>query len=214
MSYIYKLIEEGEHQQQDFKTRIEDSKKIAKTLSAFANSDGGRLLIGVKDNGSISGVDPQEEFHMIEAAAEMYCKPHVGFSTQVWKAEYRSVLEVIIEPSKNRPHYAVDENGDWIAYMRKDDKNLKVNGVMVKVWEHGKSLKPHDFQYTERERALFNYLQRRGKVAFKTASRITRLNFNKTEEMLAQLICWDVLSAEYDKGRMLYTLKEDEESSY
>ncbi|MDG1158177.1 MAG: ATP-binding protein [Flavobacteriales bacterium] len=211
MSYIYRLIEEGEHQQQDFKTRIEDSKKIAKTLSAFANTDGGRLLIGVKDNGSVSGVDPQEEFHMIEAAAEMYCKPYVAFTTQIWKAEFRNILEVIIEPSKNRPHYALDESGDWIAYMRKNDNNLKVNGVMVKVWEHGKTLKPNDFKYTERERALFDYLHRRGKVAFKTASRITRLNFAHTEEMLAQLICWDVIAPEFDNGRMVYTLKPSDQ---
>ncbi len=43
-------IKEGEHQTQDFKFRIDSSQKIAKTLSAFANTDGGSLLIGVKDN--------------------------------------------------------------------------------------------------------------------------------------------------------------------
>ncbi len=46
--YIHALIAEGEHQQQDFKFEISDARKIAKTLSAFANTDGGRLLIGVK----------------------------------------------------------------------------------------------------------------------------------------------------------------------
>ena len=64
------MIAEGEHQQQDFKTRIDDSRKIARTLVAFANADGGRLLIGVKDNGTVSGVRVDEELHMVEAAAE------------------------------------------------------------------------------------------------------------------------------------------------
>ena len=54
--YIHALIAEGEHQQQDFKFEISDARKIAKTLSAFANTDGGKLLIGVKDNGKIAGV--------------------------------------------------------------------------------------------------------------------------------------------------------------
>ena len=49
---IEALIEQGEHQQLDFKFEVSDSKKIARTLSAFANTDGGRLLIGVKDNGN------------------------------------------------------------------------------------------------------------------------------------------------------------------
>lgn len=64
--YIHALIAEGEHQQQDFKFEISDTRKIAKTLSAFANTDGGRLLIGVKDNGKIAGVRSDEEKYMIE----------------------------------------------------------------------------------------------------------------------------------------------------
>ena len=60
MSFIIEMIAEGEHQQQDFKMRIEDTRKIARTLVAFANTDGGRLLIGVKDNGTVCGVVPEE----------------------------------------------------------------------------------------------------------------------------------------------------------
>ncbi|MCO5261578.1 MAG: ATP-binding protein, partial [Lentimicrobium sp.] len=40
-SHIRKLISEGEHQQLDFKFGITDSKKIARSLVAFANTDGG-----------------------------------------------------------------------------------------------------------------------------------------------------------------------------
>ena len=72
MHPIEALIEQGEHQQLDFKFEVSDSKKIARTLSAFANTDGGRLLIGVKDNGNISGVRSEEEYYMIEAASKMY----------------------------------------------------------------------------------------------------------------------------------------------
>ena len=61
--YIHKLITEGEHQQLDFKFEIADSRKIARTFSAFANTDGGRLLIGVKDNGSISGIRTGREIY-------------------------------------------------------------------------------------------------------------------------------------------------------
>ena len=76
---IEALIEQGEHQQLDFKFEVSDSKKIARTLSAFANTDGGRLLIGVKDNGNISGVRSEEEYYMIEAASKMYTRPFRGY---------------------------------------------------------------------------------------------------------------------------------------
>ena len=51
--YLQRLISEGEHQQQDFKYRVSDARKLARSVSAFANTDGGRLLIGVRDDGHI-----------------------------------------------------------------------------------------------------------------------------------------------------------------
>ena len=66
--YIRQLVSEGEHCHQDFKFEISDARKIARSLSAFANTEGGRLLIGVKDNGKIAGVRSDEEIYMIEAA--------------------------------------------------------------------------------------------------------------------------------------------------
>ena len=72
------LIDQGEHQQQDFKFEVSDSKKIARTLSAFANTDGGRLLIGVKDNGHISGIKSEEEYYMIDRE---YSFDYIKFST-------------------------------------------------------------------------------------------------------------------------------------
>ena len=64
MSFVLRMIAEGEHQQQDFKLRVDDAAKIAKTLCAFANSQGGRLLIGVRDSGEVAGCRVEEEFHM------------------------------------------------------------------------------------------------------------------------------------------------------
>ena len=72
---FYQWIDEGEHEQQDFKETISSSKKIARTLCAFANTRGGRILIGVRDNRSLRGIKVEEEQHMMEAAATFFCKP-------------------------------------------------------------------------------------------------------------------------------------------
>lgn len=82
-NHIQQLVSEGEHVHQDFKFAITDARKIAKSLSAFANTEGGRLLIGVKDNGKIAGIRSEEELYMIEAAATMYCKPAVALDNQL-----------------------------------------------------------------------------------------------------------------------------------
>ena len=208
MSYILKYIAEGEHQQQDFKMRIDDSKKIAKTLAAFANSDGGRLLIGVKDNGTVCGCPIEEEVHMIEAAADMYCEPKVQFETQRWKVDFMNVLEVFVPPSGRRPHFAINEGDKKKAYVRRGDQNFKANGVLLKVWEHDQESVDVNFEYDEEKEELFDKMKNKESLGFMAVSRITRLNPQQTEELLAQLIAWEVVEMEMNGKNASFRLRE------
>ena len=91
--YIKNLISQGEHQQLDFKYEISDSKKIARTFSAFANTEGGKILIGVKDNGIITGIRTDEEYYMIDSAC-LFCKPEIKYKAKKWCIEGRWILEI------------------------------------------------------------------------------------------------------------------------
>jgi predicted HTH transcriptional regulator len=193
MTWIEKLIMEGEHQRQDFKMRVEDAKKIAKTLVAFANTDGGRLLIGVKDNGTVSGVRSEEELHVLEGAAQMECDPPVTIQHQVWRVNYFQVLEIVVEASRNRPHFAQDNEGEWTAYIRQNDKNIKANGVTLKVWEHQEDKWTNNFEYDEQKERLFNTFKEKSELGFARISKLTGLDRFQTEDMLAQLIAWEVV---------------------
>lgn len=116
--YLQQLIAEGEHQQQDFKFEISDARKIARSLSAFSNTDGGRLLIGVKDNGRIAGVRSEEEIYMIEAAAKLYCRPNVEIGVQTYEVDGKTVLVAEIPKAEQKPVQVQDETGKYLAYVR------------------------------------------------------------------------------------------------
>ena len=124
----------------DFKFEISDSRKIARTLVAFSNTDGGKLLIGVKDNGNIAGVRSDEEFFMVQAAAGMYCRPEIEFESKRWIVDGKTVLEVSIPKGKNFPYFAESEPGKWLAYIRVKDENILATAVHLKVWKN----KTHD----------------------------------------------------------------------
>ncbi len=49
------LIDQGEGYNLEFKERY--SKTIAREMCAFANANGGRILLGVADDGTIVGSD-------------------------------------------------------------------------------------------------------------------------------------------------------------
>ena len=129
MHPLEKMIAEGEHLHQDFKFFLSDARKIARSVAAFANTDGGRLLIGVKDNGKIVGIKNEEDIHMIEAAAQVFCKPEVDYEPRIWEYGTKQVLEVWIAPSARAPHTAPDEGGNRQVYIRKADENKVASAV-------------------------------------------------------------------------------------
>src|SRR5512133_742856 len=157
--YIRNLIQSGENQQLDFKFEISDSRKIAKTLVAFSNTDGGTLLIGVKDNGKIAGVRTDEEFFMVQAAAGMYCRPEVVFESKRWVVEGKTVLEITIPKGSDYPYFAQTEPDKWLAYIRVMDENILATTVHLKVWRN----KTHDkgvlVEYSQKIRKLMEYLE-------------------------------------------------------
>jgi len=192
-SYLYKLIEQGEHDQQDFKYCINDSKKIAKSLVAFANTRGGRLLIGVKDNGKIAGISSDEEFYMIESAAKIYSKPAIDFTTKQWQIEGKTVLEIGIEPGNDKPYFAKDETGKWLAYIRIKDENFLAHRIQIEAWEKEKSPKGIYFTYTDAERLLIDFLEKNPAISYSKFMRLTQLPQKQASDILSNFLVMDIL---------------------
>jgi len=205
---IQKLILQGEHQTQDFKYCITDSRKIARSLVAFANTDGGRLLVGVKDNGRIAGVRSDEEYYMIESSAKMYSKPEIDFTTRQHLIDGKTVLEVIIEPSAEKPHFALDEEGKWWAYFRKDDENRLANKIMIEVWKRQKSKDGILISYSHAEKCLLDYLANHGKISVSKFARIASLSYKKAEQIIINFRSLDILKDYFDDNRIDYCINE------
>lgn len=135
-AFIASLIAEGEHDRQDFKFAISDARKIARSVSAFANALGGRLLIGVKDNGAVAGVRNEEDIYVVEQAARRYCRPAVEVGFTAYRVdESKIVIVAEIPKAEQRPVRCQDEDGRWMAYYRVADENILAHPLMVRSWQ-------------------------------------------------------------------------------
>ena len=207
--YIHALIAEGEHQQQDFKFEISDARKIAKSLSAFANTDGGRLLIGVKDNGRIAGVRSEEEMYMIEAAAQLYCSPEVEFTLQTFRVEGRQVLVVTIGKSLHKPVYAKDENGKYLAYIRIKDENILATPIHLRVWQQSDSPRGELIRYTEREQLLLGQLEQGQLLSLNRYCRQAGISRRAAEHLLAKFVRYDIVEPVFENHKFYFRIKNE-----
>lgn len=204
--YIKKLIAEGEHQMLDFKFEVSDFRKIARSLVAFSNTDGGRLLIGVKDNGIIAGVRSEEEYFMIEGAARLYCKPEVAFKIKEWQVAGKKVVEVIINRGANPPHMAMDNDGNWIAYIRQGDQNLVASHIILKVWEGQKSAKATTVHFRKAELALLSYLEDNPSITVPQFRRLAGLSGFLAERILVDFIMLGLIKMEHSESEVKFNL--------
>lgn len=210
-SHIKRLIAGGENQQLDFKFEVADARKIARSLAAFANTEGGRLLIGVKDNGKIAGIRSEEEFYMVEAAAHLYCKPAVYFETVEWEIEKKKILEIIIPKSDQKPHYAPQKDEKYLIYIRVNDQNLLANSVLLKVWRREKQIRGTRMRFTDNERLLLNYLRDHALITLSKFIKEAKISKRKAETILVNLILLDIIEIHFTDKGAFYTLSPEGE---
>jgi len=186
--HIQNLISEGEHVMLDFKFEISDSRRIARSLCAFANTKGGRLLVGVKDNGAIAGVRSDEEQYMIQAAAEMYCQPPVDYETHEWEINGKTVLEVVIPQDTKTKHKAPDNQGDYKVYIRVDDENILADPILLKIWKRQRNEIPIKMSFTEKEQMLLSYLTRNEKITLDEYVEMSGLKRRTAEKIVLDFV--------------------------
>lgn len=203
--YLTGLIQRGEDLHTDFKFEISDSKKIARSFSAFANTDGGRLLVGVKDNGKISGIRSEEEVFMVQAAATMYTKPRMNPDFRYWKYQKMQVLEVIIPKSSSAVYYAPDEAGKWKAYVRVRDENLPAPLVLEKIWKKQNS-KGILLKYSVAESQLLSFLAENTEINVKAYTRLSLISDAEAMEILSDLAVLKVLTYKIDSSGLTFKL--------
>ncbi len=207
--YIQDLIAQGEHQQLDFKFEISSARKIARTFSSFANTDGGTLLIGVKDNGAIAGVRSEEEKFMAESAAQLFCRPPVPFLSKEWTINDKVVLEIIIPKGDEGPYYAKNDEDLWRIYIRVGDQNILANRIVARALRRKGSGEGTYITYTDKEKALLEYLERHETITFPAFRKLAAISPQRAETILVNLLALDILEAVVSEKQVIYRLAGD-----
>lgn len=206
MHHIFQLIAKGEGETLDFKKTISSASKIAKTIAAFANHKGGRLLVGVNDNGSISGTRSEDDKYMLDLAAGFFCKPEIRLELIEWEIGGKAVIEAIIPEGNDKPYYAKDEAGKWWVHIRVKDKSLLASKVVVDVLKRQTTKQDTFITYSKHEEGLLNYLGTNNKVTIKQVCKLLNISRWRAQRMLINLVSAGILRNHTTEKEEFFTL--------
>lgn len=102
---LMEIIEKGEDSFTEFKEEKVHSDDLASEIVAFANSEGGIILLGVSDKKEIKGISkPDKEMQRVENICYNNCEPSIVVAIEKIKVDDRFVLCIHISKGPERPY--------------------------------------------------------------------------------------------------------------
>jgi predicted HTH transcriptional regulator len=195
----------GEGEKLEFKKKVAFPEKIVREIVAFANTHGGHLIIGIDDNGEISGLKfAEEEHYEMERAIKNYCRPMIAYNYEIIPiSNKKSVIKYTIFESYRKPHYVVqDEEGGKKAYVRVRDRSIQASKEIREILKRGRKNKDIRFNYGEKEKVLMKYLDEHNFITVAKFAKIAGLSRFMASKTMILLVLANVL-------RVIPTEKED-----
>ncbi len=106
-SELLEIVARGEDGRNQFKLDFTNPTGLASEIAAFANSEGGRIFIGVTDLGQIAGLTSKRVHdlnQLISTSASEQIRPPVGVLTENVKCDDKVVIVVHVPKGMARPY--------------------------------------------------------------------------------------------------------------
>lgn len=195
---IQSYVREGENVTQEFKKKVAFPEKIVREIVAFANTAGGRLLIGVDDDGTISGLKfAEEEKYAMEAAINRLCRPAIKYDSEIIPvSRKKSIIQYTIFESEKKPHYVLEKNGveqKGRAYIRVKDRSIQASREIREILRRSRRNKDIKFNYGDKETILMQYLENQGSITVGKFAEVAKLSRYKASRTLVLLVLANVL---------------------
>lgn len=106
---VKNLIHEGENSQVEFKSAAVTNEELAITMIAFLNGQGGLILLGVEDNGWISGITDSldQKMNAINQVAQNRVKPPIIPILDTFIIDQNPIISITIEKGLHKPYYLI-----------------------------------------------------------------------------------------------------------
>lgn len=198
------LVRKGEGATLEFKLKSNHPEKIVREVVAFANSQGGLLLIGVGDDKSIPGLKfVEEDEYILEKAIQKYCFPPIPYGIKrVPVTDERDVLVFDVMKSSHGPHFVIQdfENNTGKVYVRVDDKSVQASKEMREVLKGVAKKRSIRFQYGDKERILMQYLSDHPRITVDEFTKAANIPRNIASRTLVLLVLANVIRIQPHEG--------------
>ena len=125
---LKRIIAEGESVEVKFKQSFHSVQEIARIISAFANTQGGLLFLGLKDDGTIEGI--KENLDIVQqkiSQANSIIHPAPLTNVEIHTPEHKKIILIIIHKADSSVFHSVE----GVIYVRLGSTVQKLEGQSI-----------------------------------------------------------------------------------
>jgi predicted HTH transcriptional regulator len=193
---LEQLVSLGEGISLEFKRRVPQPERIAKEILALANTNGGRIVLGVSDDGRVEGFENiSEQQFLLRQATNAHCQPPVEYDTErVVVADRRDVIIVNVPESSRKPHLLVaDGQKERPVYVRVEDRSVEASEETVERLRRQEAGEGVTFEFGETESLLMRYLDDYGRITVPQLAQLADISPERASQTLLRLTRADLL---------------------
>lgn len=119
-------IQQGESKILELKAQLPQNDQIAKTLIAFANTSGGKLVIGVNDDRTLKGINSDDFFNLqdkISSIAHDSCSPNLLPHTYIENINGTELFIIEVTRGALLPYFLKSKGKEQGTYIRLNASN-------------------------------------------------------------------------------------------
>lgn len=195
---VQSLVAQGEGQHLEFKHKLPEWPKLMREIVAFANTDGGTVLIGVEDNGAITGLkDPREIQEALLLHLPEWVRPRLELRTVVIPLTHnRAVVAIEVPRSKIKPHFALENPLDTkgTALIRLADSSVRASKETLELLRYEGRERNMKVEYGEKERILMQHLASEPSITVHRFSELASIPNAVASRTLVHLVKANVLA--------------------
>jgi predicted HTH transcriptional regulator len=191
---ITKLAHKGEGLHVEFKKKAAHPEKIVKEIIAMANTEGGYLLRGVDDDGTVSGQRYiEEEVYAMDRAIKDLIHPPLLIKKDILAInEKKGVAIYRVDKSPDAPHFLLDKKKKK-AYVRVADRSIQASREMWEIMKRKKNPNNVVFKYGKKEELLMKALATQSHITLREFMAMARIPVYIASRTLVKLVLANVL---------------------
>jgi predicted HTH transcriptional regulator len=193
--------------------KINFVERILREVVAFANTKGGKLILGVNDDGSIMGLKYWEDDAIVfEEALGKLTKPVINYRVDTVRlSDKRRVLIYEIPEGKDKPYFLKDLKGNTIPFVRIKDKSVQASKEVIDIIKKIDSEEIPLISIGEKENQLFEYLKKNRTITVEQFQFHCDLTEEEASDILITLVIAGIIRIIPDGNGDIFVLKNSEE---